>query len=81
MSTNSEKRKIILRRLRCLVCGAVHRELTDDVVPYKRYEREVIAGVIEELLTPYVLGYEDYPCEQTMARWLTQNLQLLLWKN
>jgi len=67
-----------IRRLKCLKCGEIHRELPDDIFPYKQYEAEIIRGVLEGFITPETLGYEDYPCEMTMNRWRTQNLQMLL---
>lgn len=69
---------IQMRRLRCTVCGKVHRELPDSVLPYKQYEAEIVRGVTEGLITCETLGYEDYPCEKTMQRWRSQNLQHLL---
>jgi hypothetical protein len=56
----------------------MHRELPDYILPYKQYEIEVIMGVLEGLITCETLGYEDYPCEMTMFRWLSQKAQLLL---
>ena len=63
---------IVIRRLRCENCNGVHRELPESIFPYKQYESEVILGVIEGLITSDTLGYEDYPCEMTMARWRLQ---------
>lgn len=72
------KRYMKIRRFKCSECGAVHREATEDIYPYKQYEAEIIFGVTEGLITPDTLGFEDYPCEATMRRWLAQNLQRLL---
>lgn len=72
---------IDIRRLRCVGCGALHRELPPELLPYKQYEAEVIVGVLEGLITCETLGFEDYPCEMTMMRWLSQKSQLLLWRN
>ena len=41
---------------------------------------EVIIGVLEGLITCETLGFEDFPCEMTMFRWLSQKAQLLLWR-
>lgn len=68
---------IDIRRLRCTVCGSVHRELPEDVFPYKQYEAEIIVGVLEGLITCETLGFEDYPCEMTMVRWTLQRERLL----
>lgn len=59
-----------IRRLKCLRCGALHRELPDDIYEYKQYEADIIDGVIEGLITSDTLGFEDYPCEQTMVHWI-----------
>lgn len=69
---------IRVRRLRCSKCRAVHRELPEFILPYKQYEAEIIKGVLEGFITPDTIGYEDYPCEMTMVRWMTQKIQLLL---
>lgn len=50
------------------------------MLPYKQYEAEVIIGVLEGLITCETLGFEDYPCEMTMSRWIAQEQQLLLWR-
>lgn len=55
-------------------------ELSELLVPYKQYEAEVIIGVLEGLITCETIGFEDYPCEMTMLRWLSQKAQLLLWR-
>lgn len=61
---------INIRRVRCVNCGKVHRELPDNVQPYVQYEKDVIEGVLEHLITPETKGFEDYPCVQTMVRWV-----------
>lgn len=62
-------KKIKIRRLRCVKCGSIHRELPHYIFPYKQYESEVIFGVLTGCITPETLGFEDYPCEITMVRW------------
>lgn len=64
---------IEIRRFKCKNCKKVHRELPDNVVPYKQYEKEIIIGVKEGLITSDTMGYEDYPCEATMFRWCNQD--------
>ncbi len=77
---NRQTEWIEIRRLHCTSCGALHRELPDDLYPYKQYEAEVIRGVLEGLITCETLGFEDYPCEMTMVRWVAQKSQFLLWR-
>lgn len=76
---NRKARWISIRRLRCSGCGTLHRELPGFIFPYRQYETDVIRGVLERLITSETLGYEDYPCEATMSRWIhTRSLHLLL---
>jgi len=63
---------IEVRRLKCIECLYLHRELPEYIYPYKQYEAEVITGVLEGLITTDTFGYEDYPCEATMIRWRTR---------
>lgn len=70
-----------IRRAYCVRCGAVHRKLPDTLLPFKQYEAEVILGVLEGWITCETLGFEDFPCEMTMLRWVSQKAQLLLWRN
>lgn len=72
---------INVRRMRCKICGTLHRDLPAFLFPYRQYEVDIVQGVLEGLITSETLGYEDYPCEMTMRRWKTQKLQLLLWKD
>lgn len=60
-----------IRRLRCLECSTLHRELPEYLMPYKHYEREVILGVIEGFINSDILGFEDHPCELAMKKWIT----------
>jgi len=69
---------IKIRRLKCTSCGVMHRKLPEFIFPYKQYETKVIRGVLEGLITSDTLGFENYPCETTMNRWRTRNLQGLL---
>ncbi|MDR1501796.1 MAG: DUF6431 domain-containing protein [Prevotella sp.] len=76
--TKGRKTKWVdIRRLRCADCGSLHRELPSFLFPYKQYEVEVIKGVLEGFITSETLGYEDYPCEMSMVRWIKQKTQLL----
>lgn len=77
--TKNRGTKIIkIRRLRCCSCGAIHREIPETIFPYKQYEAEVILGVLEGFISPDTIGFEDYPCETTMNRWLSQKIKFLI---
>lgn len=76
-----QTQRVVIRRLRCQKCKTIHRALPEFIFPYKQYEKEVILGVLEGLITSEVLGFEDYPAEITMDRWRSQKTQLLLWKS
>ena len=60
---------ISIRRLICITCGAVHRELPNNLLPNKHYELKIIQGFISGELSSYDLDYEDYPCESTVIQW------------
>ena len=64
--------KTKIKRVRCITCRKLHRELPDYLVPYKHYEAEIIKGVIDGYITTETLGFEDYPCELTMKRWCSR---------
>jgi len=50
-------------------CRRIHTVLPNCLVPFKHYAAEVIAGVLDEVITPDDADAEDYPCEATMHRW------------
>lgn len=68
----NEKGYIRIERFKCTKCNHVYRVLPDVVYPYKQYESEIIDGVREGIITSETLGFEDYPCEATMKRWLKE---------
>lgn len=71
---NGIKKRIFLRRLKCITCKTIHREIPNFIFPYKQYEADIIIGVLDGLITNDTLGFEDHPCELTMRRWiLTKN--------
>ena len=67
-----KKRWIKVKRFRCVDCRKLHRRLPDFVFPYKQYDGAIIKGVLDGIITSDTLGYEDYPCEATMVRWITR---------
>ena len=65
----------------CKTCNKYSRILPDDILPYKQYEREIIEGVQEELINADILGFEDYPSEKQMKRWISAHKKhILKWK-
>lgn len=67
------KKHLKIRRLRCVDCKRLHRELPAFILPYKHYEVEIINGVLNGYITSETIGFEDYPCEMTMGRWTRKN--------
>jgi hypothetical protein len=53
-----------LRRLKCSVCGKLHTELPDFILPFKRYDAQTIQATLDE--SPDNCCTAD---ESTMARW------------
>ena len=64
-----EKKFIQVERMKCSRCRRLHTALPDILTPGKHYQTEVIAGVLDEVVTPDDLEAESYPCEKTMQRW------------
>lgn len=63
-------RKIEIRRCTNSSCGASHRLLPDDQVPFKHYGEDVIEMVVDEDMTPEEeLEIEDHPCDETKSYW------------
>lgn len=57
---------LIIRRLRCKACRKVSHELPDMVIPYKRYESDAVAAVLEAPGDDRLCC----PCESsTLLRW------------
>ena len=76
---DSKKRKLILsdgtvqtfvlRRYKCTVCGRVHLELPDIMIPHKHYAKEAIVETMR--------GERKCAAEQsTIYRWNREKLQL-----
>jgi len=63
------KHWVTIRRLRCVDCHKIQRELPDYILPYKQYHSAIIQGVLKGAITSDTIDYEDYPCEMTMRRW------------
>lgn len=64
-----EKEFIQVERMKCGHCQRLHTALPNILAPFKHYETEVIAGVLDEVVTADDLDDECYPCEKTMKRW------------
>ena len=46
IGSDSETMILIIRRLRCEACRAIHHELPDIVIPYKRHSAETIEKIV-----------------------------------
>lgn len=74
--TKNRKASIItVKRFKCPVCNCIHRNLPNNIFPYKQYDARIITGVIEGKITSDMIDYEDYPCEMTMTK--DKNLVLI----
>ena len=67
---------IYIRRFKCKNCNSIHRELPENVLPYKHYELEIVKGVREGYITSDTIGFESFPSEETMKRWIRENYNL-----
>ena len=67
-----DKHNVEVKRFRCSDCHTIHRDLPDYIFPYKHYDAEIINGVLEGFIDSSTIGYEDYPCDMTMRRWVRE---------
>lgn len=72
---------IFLRRLKCVNCKSIHREINNCIFPYKHYESEIILGVLEGLINSDTIGFENNPSEQTIKRWYANFTNAFMKKN
>lgn len=63
--SSGERMVLVVRRLRCKVCGRVHHELPDILVPFKRYGAESIEAVITTSASALNVAAD----EATINRW------------
>ena len=50
--TKNRKASIItVKRFKCPVCNCIHRNLPNNIFPYKQYDARIITGVIEGKIT------------------------------
>ena len=68
------KKFVSIERYKCPKCNTIHRNLPEYLYPFKHYEADIIDGVVEGLIGPETLGFEDFPCEETMKRWKKQGV-------
>ena len=45
----------------------------DDVLSYKQYDKDIYEGGVEGFIMPDTYGFEEYPSERTMQRWLKEH--------
>ena len=69
-SEDGEKKFIKIQRYYCPNCRHIDRDLPDNLMPYKHCDKNIIKDVVSGKITPDTIGYEDYPCEMTMERWI-----------
>jgi len=62
---DGEKMTLSIRRLRCSICGKIHHELPDCLVPYKRYGQKSIEAVLDEQNQKLSIAAD----ESTICRW------------
>lgn len=64
---------IKIERRRCRDCGCYTTIYPDDILPYKQYDKDIYEGVVEGFITPDTYGFEEYPSERTMQRWIKEH--------
>jgi len=46
INSAGDKETLVIRRLRCIICGKIHHELPDMIIPYKRHCAETVEKVV-----------------------------------
>jgi len=46
LNSAGDKEILVIRRLRCIICGKIHHELPDMIIPYKRHCAETVEKVV-----------------------------------
>lgn len=64
-----EIRVTMVKRVKCIGCGHVHRVIPPGIVPFKQYEEDVIAGFVSGDLDSEDVGFESCPSDKTISRW------------
>ena len=72
---NHSKKLVAIERYKCPKCKTIHRDLSEYVYPFKHYEADIIDGVVEGLIGPDTLGYEDFHCVETMKICKNQSIK------
>lgn len=60
---------LLIRRLHCEECDRIHHELPDCLVPFKRYEAEVIESVVVLGATAEMCGISDHAVYRFRGWW------------
>ena len=58
-----------VKRLRCMDCRKVHREVPRNMLPYKQYRKDIVEGFRSGRLSTCSDAFEDYPCDATIRLW------------
>lgn len=66
---------LYVERRHCEKCGKYHRIFCNRIVPYKRYDRNVILDILNGAKDD--MKYEDYPCDATIQNWISVKNKLL----
>lgn len=72
---DGKKLYVKVERFICPTCSRVSRVLPYYIIPYKHYDARIIYGVQRRRITYTSPGFEDYPCEMTMKRWIKEYQQ------
>ena len=62
------KKVLIIRRLYCPVCGKIHHELPDILIPYKRHCAETIINIVNGNVENDACC-DDYTIPRILAWW------------
>lgn len=72
LSKGGLKHKHKIKRFKCVSCNKIYRQLPNYILKNKHYEREIINNVITGKINQDTLGFENYPSNITMKRWIRE---------
>ena len=68
------KRIAYVKRVKCLTCGSIKRVLPSYILPCVHYCKDVVDGCVNGTIGPWLVEYEDRPCDISVKRWKTRFL-------
>lgn len=70
---NGLSKRVYMERVYCKKCHK-YKRINEITIPFKHYAKDIIVGIVNGEITPDTEGFEDYPCEMTIKRWINERI-------